>query len=200
MEDRRYSRTTNLLLCFGKKEIDMDLATATNIAEIIASLGVVITLIYIAKEFRHSAERTRIESIGRGIETQVRQFARLAEHPEKAELLRHALADFNSLTQAQKGQVSTVIHDIALSHNAIRHAYESGQLPEGEFRALQSNWLSLMRTQGGRQWWQGWRHMMPDDVVEYVDSTLDDPNIEVKPLDEEVPWLFALDDSSPNQQ
>jgi hypothetical protein len=67
MEDRRYSRTTNLLLCFGKKEIDMDLATATNIAEIIASLGVVITLIYIAKEFRHSAERTRIESIGTNI-------------------------------------------------------------------------------------------------------------------------------------
>jgi hypothetical protein len=42
--------------------------------------------------------------------------------------------------------------------------------------------------------------MMPDDVIDYVDSALDDPNIEVKPLDEEVPWLFALDDSSPNQQ
>jgi hypothetical protein len=175
----------------------MDLASATNIAEIIASLGVVITLIYIAKEFRHNAERSRIDNIARGIETQVRQFARLAEEPEKAELLRHALADFDGLTQPQKGQVSTVIHDLALSHNAIRHAYESGQMPDGEFRALQSNWVSLMRTRGGRQWWQGWKQMMPVDLIDYVDTALDDPNIEVKPLDEEMPWLFALQNDPP---
>lgn len=178
----------------------MELATVTSIAEIVASLGVVITLIYIAREFRHNTDRSRIESIGKGIETQVRQFARLAEEPEKAELLRRALADFNGLTQAQKGQVSTVIHDIALSHNTIRHVYESGLLPEDEFRALQSNWVSLMRTRGGRQWWQGWKHMMPIDVIEYVDSVLDDPNIGVRPLDEEVPWLFALEDNSSDQQ
>jgi hypothetical protein len=153
----------------------MGLAAATNIAEIIASLGVVITLIYIAREFRHNAERSRIDSIARGIETQVRQFARLAEEPEKAELLRHALADFDSLTQPQKGQ-------------------------EGEFRALQSNWVSLMRTRGGRQWWQGWKQMMPVDVIEYVDTALDDPNIEVKPLDEEMPWLFALQNDSTDHQ
>lgn len=173
----------------------MDLAAATNIAEIIASLGVVITLVFIAREFRHNAERSRIDSISRGIETQVRQFARLAEEPEKANLLRHALADFDGLTQAQKGQISTIIHDIALSHNAIRHMYESGQMPEGEFRALQANWVSLMRTNGGRQWWQGWRRMMPDDVIEYIDNALDDPNIDVKPLNEELPWLFALEDN-----
>lgn len=153
-----------------------------------------ITLVYIAREFRHNAENARIESISRGIETQVRQFARLADEPEKAEMLRRALADFDSLPKAQKGQVSTMIHDIALSHNVIRHAYESGLLPEGEFRKLQHNWVSLMRTRGGRQWWQGWRHMMPDDVIEYVDAALDDPSIDAKPLDEEVPWLFGLGD------
>ena len=178
----------------------MDLAAATNIAEIIASLGVVITLVFIAREFHHNADRSKLESIGKGIETQVRQFARLAEEPRKAELFRHAIADFDSLSQAQKGQISTIIHDILLSHNAIRQFYASGLMPEREFRALQSNWMSLMRTNGGRQWWQGWKKMMPDDVVEYVDSALDDPNIDVKPLNEELPWLFALEDSPDSQQ
>ena len=178
----------------------MDFAVVTSIAEIVASLGVVITLVYIAREFRHNSDRSKLESIGRGIETQVRQFARLAEEPEKAELLRHALADFDGLTQAQKGQVSVVIHDITLSHNAIRHAYESGLMPENEFRALQSNWISLMRTTGGRQWWQGWKHMMPDDVIAYVDGALDDPSIKVKPLNDEMPWLFAVQDNSTDDQ
>jgi hypothetical protein len=73
-------------------------------------------------------------------------------------------------------------------------------MPEGEFRALQSNWVSLMRTRGGRQWWQGWKHMMPVDVIEYVDTALDDPNIKVKPLNEEMPWLFALQNNSTDHQ
>lgn len=178
----------------------MDLATLTSIAEIIASLGVVITLIYVATEFRHNADRSRLESVGQAIETQVRQFARLTDDPEKAELLRHALVDFDNLTQSQKGQISTVIHEIALSHNVIRHAYESGLMPEGEYKALQSNWVSLMRTTGGRQWWQNWRSMMPDDVVAYVDTVLDDPGIEVKPLYEEVPSLFGLEEDSSTLQ
>ena len=173
----------------------MDLATATNIAEIIASLGVVITLIYLAREFTHNADRTRLENVGKAIETQVLQFARLVDEPEKGELLRQALADFDGLTQVRKGQASAVIHEIALSHNVIRHAFESGLMPQDEFRALQSNWVSLMRTNGGRQWWQCWRHMMPDDVIEYVDSVLDDSSIAVKPLNEEVPSLFAIDGS-----
>ena len=37
--------------------------------------------------------------------------------------------------------------------------------------------------------------MMPVDVIEYVETALDDPNIEVKPLDEEMPWLFALQEN-----
>jgi hypothetical protein len=171
----------------------VDLAAVSSIAEIIASLGVVITLIYIAREFTHNAHRARLDSMGKAIETQVLQFARLAGEPGKADLVRRALADFDGLTQAQKGQASAFIHEIALSHNVIRHAYESGLLPQDEFRALQANWVSLMRTNGGRQWWQGWRHMMPDDVIEYVDATLDDPSIEIRPLNEEVPWLFAMD-------
>ena len=52
--------------------------------------------------------------------------------------------------------------------------------------------VSIMRTTGARQWWAGWRSIMPDDVVKYVDSTLDDPSIKVGLLNEEVPWLFAI--------
>lgn len=176
----------------------MDLATVTNIAEIVASLGVVVSLIYIATEFRHNADRSRLESMGQAIETQVRQFARLTEDPENAELFRRALVDFDGLSQSQKGQVSTVIHEIALSHNVIRHAYESGLMPDEEYKALQSNWVSLMRTRGGRQWWQVWRGMMPTDVVDYVDAVLDDPDIEIGPLNEEVPALFGVEDGPSN--
>lgn len=61
---------------------------------------------------------------------------------------------------------------------------------------LQHNWASLMRTTGGRQWWRGWKCMMPPDLIGYVDSLLDDASLQVKPLNEEVPWLFATEPAS----
>lgn len=174
----------------------MDLTTVTNIAEIIASVGVVVSLIYIAREFGRNSRNAKLERFSAAIESQVRQFAHLMDEPVKAELVRHGLVDLNRLDKGQKGQFSAIIHDILLSHDLIRRAYESGQMPERDFRIVQDLWLSIMRTTGGRQWWAGWKGIMPDDVVRYVDSALDDPSINIRPLHEEVSWLFAIEDES----
>jgi len=179
---------------------DLNLAIATNIAEIIASIGVVVSLIYIAREFRRGMRNASLERFSKAIETQVHQFAHLADEPEKAELVRQGLADLDQLDRGQQGQFSAIIHDILLSHDLVRRAYESGELPEKEFRIMQDLWVSIMRTNGGRQWWAGWRSIMPDDVVKYVDSALDDPNIKTGTLCEEVPWLFALEDKPVSSQ
>lgn len=178
----------------------MNLAIATNIAEIIASIGVVVSLIYIAREFRRSSRNASLERFTRAIETQVHQFAHLADEPEKAEMVRQGLADLDQLDRGQQGQFSAIIHDILLAHDLVRRACESGELPEREFRIMQDLWVSIMRTNGGRQWWAGWRGIMPGEVVDYVDAALDDPSIKIGTLCEEVPWLFALDDKPPPSQ
>ena len=170
----------------------MDLSTATSIAEIIASLGVVISLIFVAREFKRNTRNAGLDNIARALQTQVHQFAHLADEPEKADLLRRALADFDGLAQGEKGQVSAVIHDIILSHDVLRRAHDSGLMPTDEFRVMQELWVSLMRTEGGRQWWAGWRSIMPDTIVAYVDAVIDDPSMKIKPLYEALPWLFAL--------
>lgn len=174
----------------------MDLITVTSIAEIIASVGVVISLIYIAREFGRNSRSARLEKFANALETQVHLFAHLVDEPDKAALVRQGLVDVDGLNQGQKGQFSAIIHDILLSHDALRRAYEAGQMPEGDFRIMQVLWLSIMRTTGGRQWWAEWKGIMPDDVVEYVESAVDDQSIKARPLNEEVPWLFAMEDES----
>jgi hypothetical protein len=175
----------------------MDLGTAASLAEIVASIGVVVSLIYIAREFRRSLRNTNLERFSKAIETQVHQFAHLADEPEKADLVRRAFANLNQLDRGQQGQFSAIIHDILLSHDLIRRTYETGELPEREFQIMQDLWVSIMRTNGGRQWWAGWRGIMPDEVAEYVDAAVDNPNIKSGPLSEEVPWLFAIEESEP---
>ncbi len=156
-----------------------------------------VSLVYIAREFRRSLQNASLERFSKAIETQVHQFAHLADEPEKAELVRRALADLNQLDRGQQGQFSAIVHDILLSHDLVRRAYESGELPEREFRIMQELWVSIMRTRGGRQWWTGWKGIMPQEVVEYVDATVADPNIKTGPLCEEVPWLFAMEECGP---
>lgn len=144
-------------------------------------------------EFRRNARNAGLESMARALETQVHQFAHLVDEPQKAGLVRRALADFDGLNQDEKGQISAVIHDILLSHDVLRRAHALGHMPDADFRIVQELWVSLMRTTGGRQWWAGWKGIMPELIVAYVDAAVADPNLKAKPLDRELPWLFALD-------
>lgn len=173
----------------------MDLGTATSISEIIASIAVVVSVVYLAREFRRGQQNASLERMSKGIETQVHQFAHLADEPEKAELVRRALTDLDQLDRGQRGQFSAIIHDIMLSHDRIRRAYEAGELPEQDFRMMQELWVSIIRTNGGRQWWAHWKGIMPNEVVTYVDAAIDDPNLKTGPLNEEIPWLFATEES-----
>jgi hypothetical protein len=171
----------------------LDLPTATSIAEIVASLGVIISLVFVAREFRRNARNTNLSSAARALETQVHQFAHLADEPMRADVLRRALVDFDGLDLGEKGQVSAVIHDIVLSHDVLRRAYEAGLMSRDDFKVMQELWVSLMRTTGGRQWWAGWKGIMPQAVVTYVEDAVDDPTLKTKPLNEELPWLFSIE-------
>ncbi|MGD8339933.1 MAG: hypothetical protein PVH89_04075 [Gammaproteobacteria bacterium] len=171
----------------------MDLTTATSIAEIVASLGVIVSLVFVAREFRHNARNANISSGAKALETMVHQFAHLADEPRKADLFRRALVDFEDLDIGEKGQVSAVIHDILLSHDVLRRAYEAELMSKEDFQVMQELWVSLMRTTGGRQWWAGWKGIMPESVVAYVEAAVDDPALKTKPLNEALPWLFDID-------
>ena len=170
----------------------MNLTFATDIAQIIAALGVIVSLVFIAREFKRNARSASLASAAQALQTQVHQFAHLADEPQKADRIRRALADFDSLDLGEKGQVSAVIHDIILSHDVLRRAYEAELLPKDDFIVMQELWISLMRTTGARQWWAGWRGIMPEKVVAYVESAVDSPALKTRPLNEEIPWLFAL--------
>ena len=122
------------------------------IGEVLASLGVVATLLYLASEFRNNVKKTQVDSLAKAIETQARQFAHLANDEGKADLLRRALVNFDELTQGEKGLVHAVFFDICISQNIIRQAHSLGLLDLDVFCALQLNWLSLMRPKGARSW------------------------------------------------
>jgi hypothetical protein len=158
-------------------------------------LGVIVTLIFIAREFTRNASHANLASVANAIETQVRQFAHLADEPQKADLVRRALRDFDGLNQGEKGRMSAIIHDIMLSHDVVRRAHASGQMADEDFHVMQELWVSLIRTTGWRQWWAGWKGIMPKAVVAYVEAAVDDPRLTTKPLYDEVPWLFALEPS-----
>jgi hypothetical protein len=163
-----------------------------NYGEFLGAIAVVATLAYLAMQIRQNTAQMRLDSMAKAVETQVHQFAHLTESKEKGDLVRRALADFDSLSQDEEGLIHTTFLEIAISHNVIRHLHQAGLVDKGEFATLQSNWVSLMRTNGGRVWYEQWRHTTPPDWQAYADDVLSDPNQTVKPLDEDLPWLYKL--------
>lgn len=164
------------------------------LAEILGVIVVAASLIFLAIQVRQNTVQIRVEGIAKGIETQVHRLSHLTDDAGKADLVRRGLASFGWLSQAEKGEVHTMFLDFCLAHNALRHAHGAGLLDQSEFRMHQHNWLSLMRTKGAREWFDGWKHMTPPDFQAYVAAAVDDPTMTVKPLDQEVPWLFRHGD------
>lgn len=162
------------------------------LADIVGGAFIVVTLGFLAWQIRQNTKLIRTEHLTKSLETQVYRIAHLTDTAEKADLVRRAFADFSSLSQTEKGIVHTMILEINIAYNAIRHSFEAGLLDEEEFLVHQANWLSLMRTRGLRQWHESFKHVQPEYWRNYVDSIMDDSEIDVNPLDEEVPWLYKL--------
>ena len=166
------------------------------VGEVLGSLGVVATLLYLASEFRNNVKKSQMDGLAKAIESQARQFAHLTNEVEKAELVRRALVGFDDLTQGEKGLIHSIFFDICISQNIIRQAHSLGLLDQDEFCALQLNWLSLMRTKGARSWYSVWKHSTPKNWQAYVDAALDDPELTVEPLYDDMPWLYRLESKS----
>ena len=82
------------------------------IGEVLGSIGVVATLLYLASEFRNNVKKSQMDGLAKAIESQARQFAHLTNEEEKAELVRRALIGFDDLTQGEKGLIHSIFFDI----------------------------------------------------------------------------------------
>jgi hypothetical protein len=158
------------------------------IGELVGGVAVIATLIYLAIQIRLSAGEARREAVNseRGAASFPLQLCRLTESPENVEALRNGLQDYESLPPDQAGRFNTLLLGLFVSFVTVNDYYEQGIIPKDEFEASKGNFLRLLITPGGRQWWEQTKELYPTRGVKYVEQELG--NCSLNPIT--LTWLF----------
>ena len=144
------------------------------LAQIVASIGVVVSLIFVGLQIRQNTralERAEHNST-MGQLTVIRQA--IAQNRDIAELMTAGLEGERALDAADRLRLEQMLQENAWAAFHIWDRTQRGIFPKGTFEATAGALLdTLLRTPGGESWWRNAKQIgFPPGFVSDVDAIL----------------------------
>ena len=143
------------------------------LAEIVASICVVITLLFLTYQVRQGNREALITSTDSAIENYVKSLNSLQYPEQNAAIVRKGLNDYLALSPVEQAQLSALLLGMASTYLRVSDLYKAGLLPDEEFNATESNTARILKTPGGYAWWQMTKSMYPPRSVERIDHAIE---------------------------
>jgi hypothetical protein len=145
------------------------------LGEAIGGLAVLVTLLYLAYQFRQTAlmERTagQRELLGRA-----RDWVELTTtHPDLVEVLRNVLADWESASPVEQERASGWMLSAGLQAEQALYMRRANLINEQSYEGFLGVIVAIARTPGGRSWWAHARLALGNDISDLVDEELENP-------------------------
>ena len=145
-----------------------------SIGELIAAVATIATLIYLALQIRANTKVTYAES-RRGAMSQVNFYASiLGENREAASIFRRGLAGNEPLDADEQTQFTFLFSMVVGQASTAFEEYELGITNRELFDATESAVIRLLKTPGGRGFWNSHVHSYPASFVAYVNALLEE--------------------------
>lgn len=177
----------------------MALQDLAAIGEAVGGLAVLVTLIYLAYQFRQTA---RLERAGaqRDMLLQARSWIELTVvHPDLFPVLQRGLADLESLTPAEKERCSAWAWSLLFLAEQALYMKRDGVIHQISYQGFLDAALAVIATPGGRILWSGIRQAIGDDISDYMDEALRRRDPSSPDWTEILPhWREGLPRESPN--
>src|SRR6476659_8725953 len=141
------------------------------LAQIVASIGVVISLIFVGLQIRQNTRALQRAEHNSTMEqwTVLRQA--IAQNRDIAELMTSGLSGERGLDAADQLRLEQMLQEYAWASFHIWDRTQRGVFPKGTFEATAGAFLvTLLKTQGGEAWWRKAKHIgFPPEFVRDVD-------------------------------
>ena len=133
----------------------MSLEHLSYLAQIIASVGVIASLIFVGLQIKHNTSALQRNEHNSTMEqwTVIRQA--IAQNREIAELMTAGLSGDRALDDADQLRLEQMLQECAWASFHIWDRTQRGVFPKGTFEATAGVYLcGLLTTPGGKTWWQ----------------------------------------------
>jgi hypothetical protein len=140
------------------------------VAELLVSLTVIITLIYLATQVRQANTNLRVAT-ARDIANTQNSFLRSITRNEQTYLLyRQGMDDRDSLSQEQKGRFDIMLMEAFNDGDVHYHQYKAGALDEEHWQAIEQTLRVIFDSPGGYASWQKWKKISTSSFQAYIDD------------------------------
>jgi hypothetical protein len=154
------------------------------IAEVVAALSVVVSLIYVGFQIRQNTGAVRSATAQAVHDNYAAWYINLSNDASLNALLIKGLKDYSSLDEIEKARfIDTFMAFSSYSQNAY-YQWREGALSPQLWLGWESLIMNLVGTPGGKEFWKERGYTFGDDYRDYVVNTImkKPPNPEAKPL------------------
>ena len=109
------------------------------IGEIVGAIGVVLSLVYLARQIRHQSDVSKVTSYHQAIE----QIVKSAGEPDFPRL-RMKIESGEALSPEERARADVLATMFLYSHEILLHLYRKGQVDEGLWQNIMENNLGYL--------------------------------------------------------
>ena len=133
------------------------------IAEIAASIGVILSLIYLGRQIRSQSIESKISSVNELVNQYLNTNRDLSRDRELAKLMFDGFQDFDALRGAERLQFSAYMTGICRSSEAMFQHRLAGRLDESVWSGHYQGLKDLFLYPGIRSWWSTREHWFSEE-------------------------------------
>jgi hypothetical protein len=166
----------------GRKLMDLMEVTQLlgNVGEFVGAVAVVVTLVYLAIQVRHSRAATEANTRQLranafvDLSAALREYYRwLRDNPEKADSILRSAQDWGSLSKEDSRTAMWWFNDEAGYYELAFMLWQEGVMDEETYKSREEYFISVLLAPGTRQWWETYAYMLDRRFVDRVNGQLE---------------------------
>ena len=156
----------------------MDWDAVGAVAELLAAIGVIVSLIYLAVQVRLNTRLQKRNNLV-DISTELATTARLtATNPELASLVVRGLGDIDSLDSIERYRFDSFFYAFIANFERALLDAQDGHYPEEQLVPLKAAIAGYLGTDGGRAWWRQRKIWFTSFGQQSIEEILDDQTVD----------------------
>jgi len=141
-------------------------------AEILAAIGVIVSLIYLGQQIRSQTLETRLAFASELVNQLNLIYSDLSTDAQLSELWVKGLQEFGALSPPERARFSAFAGRLLRIVEAVFHQYRCGRIDDTVWKGIDASVKDLCLYPGMRDWWGSRAHWFSGEFNEHMKSYL----------------------------
>jgi hypothetical protein len=161
------------------------------IGEVLGTLAVLITILYLSRQIKLSTAQQRSES-QRSVSEEFNRMMDVYYDRESSQAMNEAFNHWEEASLQERSVLAAFLYKYGNHVQTMFFMWKSGIMEEEVYFSEELAFLSIICTAGGKEWWNTVKGQYSDTLIRRLEQVAEEQTI--LPLTEQIPWLGSFRD------